>query len=279
MNADIVRGARLIRRGALALLVVLASVGCNDDAGDPDQPKRAKNRVRDSSGGSLDLGSDGYTVVPVTNPGAVVGTVKLDGALPAARDTILAAFKESGCPASGAKRIAAGNVGLSNAVVWIADIESGKALPVERRFDLSSQNCDLVPPVHGAVTGSTFNVFNDDRMLHRLVFLRFGTTDTLTVISFFNSGSVVPSQRLAKSAGLVDVRCAQHPWTHAHIAVFDHPYFAVTKADGSFRIDSMPAGSYRMMVWHPGAAKPVERTVSVTAGGEAKVEVGIALTQ
>jgi hypothetical protein len=34
-----------------------------------------------------------------------------------------------------------------------------------------------------------------------------------------------------------------------------------------------------MMVWHQGAAQPVERTVSVTAGGEAKVDVGIALTQ
>jgi hypothetical protein len=280
VNVAILPGERVLRRAAVALLVLFISSACDRDADEPERPKGAQQRLRNSNGGALDLRSDGYSVSPVANPGALVGTVKLDGEPPATPDSISAAFKESGCPASRAKRDTQSTAtGLSNAVVWIADVESGKALPTERRLDLASQECELEPRVQAAVIGSTFNVFNDDRMLHRLVFIRFGTKDTLTVTPFFNSGSVVPSQRLAKSAGLVEVRCAQHSWTHAYIAVFDHPYFAVTKPDGTFRIDSMPPGSYRMMVWHQGAAQPVERTVSVTAGGEAKVDVGIALTQ
>jgi hypothetical protein len=111
-----------------------------------------------------------------------------------------------------------------------------------------------------------------------LNFTRFGTRDTLTVTPFFNMGQVVASERIAKTPGLVEVRCVQHPWTRAYVAVFNHPYFAVTKPDGSFRIDSMPAGNYRLMVWHEGAAQPIERTVTVTAGAEAKMDIGMALT-
>jgi hypothetical protein len=169
--------------------------------------------------------------------------------------------------------------GLGNAVVWIADIESGKALAVDRRFDLASEECRLDPQVQAATVGSTFNVFNDDRLIHRLAFFRFGTHDTLTVMPFFNTGQLVPSERIAKTAGLVEVRCAQHPWTYAYIAVFDHPYFAVTKPDGTFRIDSVPAGNYRMMIWHYGASQPIERPVTVAAGGQSTIDVAVALTR
>ncbi len=31
--------------------------------------------------------------------------------------------------------------------------------------------------------------------------------------------------------------------------VFDHPFFAVTKEDGSFEIDGVPAGSQNLVVW------------------------------
>ena len=49
--------------------------------------------------------------------------------------------------------------------------------------------------------------------------------------------------------------CAQHPWTRGFIAVFESPYFAVTGASGSFRLDSVPPGTYRLDVtyapyWH-----------------------------
>src|SRR5207248_1993691 len=31
-------------------------------------------------------------------------------------------------------------------------------------------------------------------------------------------------------------------WLSAYICVFDHPFFAVSKADGSFQIDGLPPG-------------------------------------
>jgi hypothetical protein len=263
-----------------AVLLLGLAAACGGEAGGKTETKRAERRVRDSSGGALDFGSKGYRATSLSNPGTVVGTVKLEGQPPMVKDTVaLGAAEQSVCRTSKPDSVVSIKGGLGNAVVWLAGIESGKQLPVDKRLDLASEECRLDPRVQGTVVGSTFNVFNDDRLIHRLVFLRFGTHDTLTVMSFFNTGQLVPSEKLAKTAGLVEVHCEQHPWTHAYIAVFDHPYFAVTKPDGTFRIDSVPAGNYRLMIWHHGAAQPVERPVTVTAGAEATVDVGIALTR
>jgi hypothetical protein len=35
----------------------------------------------------------------------------------------------------------------------------------------------------------------------------------------------------------------------AVVAVFDHPYFAVSGVDGSFEIDRVPAGPYTLVAW------------------------------
>ncbi len=181
------------------------------------------------------------------------------------------------CGTSAPGPVSATTTGLGNAVVWIADAKTGKPQPIEKRMELVSEDCRLDPRVQGAVTGSTFDVYNDDKVIHRLVFGHAGAHDTLTVIPFFNAGQVVASERLAKHQGLVEVQCARHPWMRAYIAVFDHPYFAVTRADGTFRIDSLPAGRYKMMVWHEGAATPVEQSIAVQAGGEVKADVSIKL--
>ena len=51
----------------------------------------------------------------------------------------------------------------------------------------------------------------------------------------------------------VIVKCNLHPWMNAWIHVFDHPYFAVTDADGKFEIKNAPAGKYRLLAWKDGA--------------------------
>ncbi|MGH8064087.1 MAG: carboxypeptidase-like regulatory domain-containing protein, partial [Candidatus Entotheonellia bacterium] len=43
-----------------------------------------------------------------------------------------------------------------------------------------------------------------------------------------------------------------HAHMRAYILSFEHPYFAITDADGRFRIDQVPAGSYTLKAWHEG---------------------------
>ncbi|MSQ95737.1 MAG: hypothetical protein EXR98_14445 [Gemmataceae bacterium] len=44
-----------------------------------------------------------------------------------------------------------------------------------------------------------------------------------------------------------------HNWMHAYVWVFDHPYYAITKADGTFTIPRVPVGmEVQVVAWHEG---------------------------
>jgi hypothetical protein len=261
-----------------AALFTIGAVGaCSADHAPGSKSARAETSAKtdDSAAGTVDLGGAPYTAEAVTAPGTVTGTISLTGA--PRMDTVPVTVDQPVCGQSAAGPVSATAKGLSNSVVWIADITKGKALPESRRIDLSSEDCGLDPRVQAAVVGTTVNVTNADRLLHKLIFTPIGTHDTLTMMPFFNTGQVVPSERLAKVPGIVEVTCVMHPWTRAYIAVFDHPYYAVTDDDGKFTIDSLPPGSYKMMVWHEGAAQPVEQQIQVAPNGSAKVDVALTI--
>lgn len=49
----------------------------------------------------------------------------------------------------------------------------------------------------------------------------------------------------------IRVQCDFHKFMEAYVFVFDHPYFAITKEDGSFTIPRVPAGAeLTLMAWH-----------------------------
>jgi RNA polymerase sigma factor (sigma-70 family) len=41
-----------------------------------------------------------------------------------------------------------------------------------------------------------------------------------------------------------------YPWMAGYVWAFDHPYFAVTDADGRFELPHVPAGTWRLVAWH-----------------------------
>ncbi len=49
---------------------------------------------------------------------------------------------------------------------------------------------------------------------------------------------------------MIPVKCNVHSWMRAYIGVVDHPYFAVTGADGAFHWNNVPPGDYTLAVWH-----------------------------
>jgi hypothetical protein len=59
----------------------------------------------------------------------------------------------------------------------------------------------------------------------------------------------------------------------AWIYVFQHDHFAVTSADGSFRIPGVPAGRHRLVIRQPSGGLERDLAVVVGAGQSAHVEV------
>ena len=213
--------------------------------------------------------SQPYRVVPVAAGGAITGTVDFEGTVPVAA-IIRPSSDQKVCGNSIIeKNIALAGTRVGGAVVWLTDIRSGKALPLERRFELTNDGCTLDPYVQVISTNGTLNVSNDDRTLHTNHFINVGTGQITGVAPFNDDGEVVPVDKFREPAE-VEVVCEQHPWTHAWIAVLDHPYFAQTSASGTFSIDGIPAGRYRVRAWHP-ALGFVDDSVTVPAGQQVSV--------
>ena len=63
----------------------------------------------------------------------------------------------------------------------------------------------------------------------------------------------------------VKVKCDIHGWMNSWIVVVDHPYHAITDAEGNFVIENVPPGTYTLEAWHeiPGATK---RQVTIDSG-------------
>jgi plastocyanin len=51
--------------------------------------------------------------------------------------------------------------------------------------------------------------------------------------------------------GEVVIGCNIHDWMEAYVLVVESPYFGKTGADGQVRIANLPAGRYRVQLWHP----------------------------
>lgn len=206
-----------------------------------------------------------YTVRSLDTFGRVTGFVEIDGEPPAdtvfqpAADPLICgtAFTRRGIERTGNRAV--------GVVVWIDGLRSGKPLPVERRFELVNERCLLWPEVQTALAGGTLNVRNLDATEHRTRITRREGGELLATIRETDEGQVVPNEQVLSKPGVLNLSCDAHPWTHAWIAVFDQPYFAMTGRDGAFTIDSIPPGRYQLRLWHPrlGAA---EESVTIEAG-------------
>ena len=211
-----------------------------------------------------------YQTVSVPNPGAVEGTLTFTGT-PKGDTLIHVAADQNGCGQPLViQRLERHNGGVARAVVWLTDVRAGRALPLARRFDLENDNCSWNPMVQGVVTGGTLNVANWDPLAERAFAIDIVTGDTVAVAPFTDEGQVIPYDRMLRTPGVYEFSAESRPMSHAWVAVFDHPYFAVTGVDGSFSIDGVPPGVHHIRAWHP-LLGIIDGIVTVVPNGKASV--------
>jgi hypothetical protein len=254
------------RLSFLFLLSVAVLTGCTaDKKADAAQPKPRKEGSVAPRQSVVETPSGAYRAMAVSGGSRLTGTVDFDGMIPA--DSLVQIPADlTGCGQS-VKVTFVSHTGskIGGAVVWIADIRSGKPLPVGRRFDLANSECLLTPSVQAVLAPATLNMASEDVAIHRNRIIDVATGDLEGIAPFNDNGEVVPFDKLLTKPAQLEITCDVHPWSKATILVFDHPYFATTENSGAFAIDDVPAGTYRVRAFHPRLGV-TEQTVTVAAG-------------
>jgi hypothetical protein len=135
---------------------------------------------------------------------------------------------------------------------------------------IDQKGCQFIPHVVAMHKDQELVFKSSDPVVHNIRYTGF-TIGSLNQVVAANGKLPVKFTKTERNP--VKLFCDFHPWMTGAFMVFDHPFFAVTKPDGSFEIKGVPAGAQQFIVRHPehgyvttGAAKGI--AVNVPAGGE-----------
>ncbi len=213
-----------------------------------------------------------YRSVTVQNPGRVTGSAQFSGT-PRGDTLVIVPADQNGCGRPLAVQLLQRRgTRVAGAIVWLTDVREGRAIPIDRRFEIDNDNCAWNPIVQADVAGGAINVVNYDPLVDRAFITDVATGDTVAVAPFTDNGQVIPYDKFMRTPGIYEFSVESRPMSRAWVAVFDQPYFAVTDANGSFALDSVPPGTHHVRAWHPmlGVA---DGTVTVPASGSATVDL------
>ena len=140
------------------------------------------------------------------------------------------------------------NQGLQNVFVYVKDGLGARtyATPTTPVM-LDQKGCRYIPHVFGVQVGQTIQVSNSDPALHNVHAIPKANRE----FNLSQPPKVPPAPRVFTTPEIgVPFRCDVHGWMTAFANVVAHPFFAVTREDGSFEIKGLPPGSYTIEAWH-----------------------------
>ncbi len=146
------------------------------------------------------------------------------------------------------------NRGIANIVVRLETKRGGNLPRVHdsyqehesARVKLENKGCRFSPHVCLLRTSQTLVISNEDSVAHN-------TAAYLNRNDPFNEVTA-PGKSTERNIELIErqpvkVACSIHPWMMGWLVVSDHPYAAVTDADGRFRIRQLPVGEHTVQIW------------------------------
>jgi hypothetical protein len=172
------------------------------------------------------------------------------------------------------------NKGVRWTFVWLTPEPGGASLPIHpslkdipnKEVEIDQPRCAFVPHCLAMREGQVLVTKNSSPTTHNVHW-------TGTQLKNPGGNNIIPAGGTVKIEGLKEdkfpllVDCNIHPWMKARVAVFAHPYFAVTDENGYFEIKLAPAGEHRLKVYHEsvgwrgGAEGRLGEKITVKGGG------------
>jgi hypothetical protein len=161
--------------------------------------------------------------------------------------------------------------GLADVLVYVkSGIGASYSAPAEP-FLLDQIGCEYHPSMAVVMVGQPFRIRNSDDTLHNI-------HPRPTANREFNIGQPRKGMEVTKSFEkaemMIPTGCEVHPWMRAYISVLAHPFFALTKEDGSYEIRALPDGEYEVEAVHS-QLKSATGRVSVKGGRATRLDLSL----
>ena len=202
---------------------------------------------------------------PVT--GTVTGTVMFEGEVPKAKALSIKEEQSAGCCAPGVKLddgarslMISKDGGIANVVITLTVDGAKVELPSEP-VEIDQVGCRFEPHLSVVHVGTTVRYKNSDTISHNVhtyALKNEGLNKTVAA-----GGKL--DQKLEK-AEAVRIACDIHPWMESYVFVTEGTHFTFTGSDGSFKLEGVPAGDYKLQIWHEKLGKG-KGSVTVKADG------------
>ena len=211
-------------------------------------------------------------IFSIADAGTLKGHVKYDGKSPKKKRLKMDADPVCGSSHSGAvygenfKVSADGS--MAEAIVYLKSVKYSDGAPSEPVV-LDQKRCVYSPHVLGMVAGQELLIKNSDKTLHNI-----HSMPKVNKEFNFAMPKVVKEKKTTfkkSEPAPFYIKCDVHPWMKSWILVSDHPYYAVTDANGNFSIDGIPAGTYDIVCWQEKFKKrPLTGSVTIGSGESTK---------
>lgn len=247
-------------RGSIAVIAVVAGAALGCARMQPPAEVVASDNVvalRTAFGGSAAVSSSASAAAPAAEPtgwATIKGTFKLNGTPPPRQPVTV--DKDQAVCAPGGKQVLSEELvvdsasgGIKDVVIYLASkYPAGDAkwehpdFAAERdaTLEFDQKNCVFLSHMFAMRSTQKLKVLNSDPVGHNTNITGGGKASASN--NNIPSGSSSPYVPGGESPEPFSVSCSIHPWMKAQMIVRDAPYFAVTKADGSFEIAKVPAG-------------------------------------
>lgn len=212
-----------------------------------------------------------YEGTELTEGGTIVGVVNFEGERPKRRKLKVTTDAEH-CgkkPIPNDDLVVSKDLRVRWVVASIKKISSGKPFSAEdpeNPVQLDQNGCRFRPHVVIVPEDRTLQILNSDGILHNVHIWAMKNE----AVNRAMPGRVTTMDVSFGRRERIRVGCDVHKWMGARIVVAEHPYYAVTGKDGTFRLENVPAGTHTVKIWHEKLGTQ-EKEVTVTPGQDTRV--------
>jgi plastocyanin len=167
---------------------------------------------------------------------------------------------------------------LAEAVVALRGKSLKKSRPAApTTVKIDQKDFQFLPELVAIRQGDSVTFTNSDQATHNV--RASGELANLNVtMSAGGAGNTIKFDRAGGIRRPLEIGCVFHSNMRAWIFVFDHPFYAVTKMDGKFRLAEVPAGEYELELSHPAGRMKSKKAITLKAGETLKVDLQLSPT-